>query len=223
MQRSLARHGFSVGALHGDMDQRSRMATLDDFRNNRLTLLVASDVAARGLDIPAVSHIFNFDVPTHAEDYIHRIGRTGRAGRVGTAITIATPARPQIRGGDREADRQPIETLEVEASDELAAARYGKRAHKESQRPRQGQGGDAPVRPGQEARQKAGGRRSAAGGSPGTQAGGRRRSQTSRRRAEARVGKAPARAADPVRPLGTRPAVPAEAGADGVLTPRSGV
>ena len=89
--RSLERHGFSVGALHGDMDQRSRMATLDAFKNNRLTLLVASDVAARGLDIPDVSHVFNFDVPTHADDYVHRIGRTGRAGRSGTAITIVAP------------------------------------------------------------------------------------------------------------------------------------
>jgi superfamily II DNA/RNA helicase len=68
------------------------MATLDDFRENRITLLVASDVAARGLDIPAVSHVFNFDVPTHAEDYVHRIGRTGRAGRSGKAYTLATSA-----------------------------------------------------------------------------------------------------------------------------------
>ncbi|WP_407051043.1 DEAD/DEAH box helicase [Methyloraptor flagellatus] len=88
--RSLEKHGFSVGALHGDMDQRARMAMLDAFRNNRLTLLVASDVAARGLDIPDVSHVFNFDVPVHAEDYVHRIGRTGRAGRSGTAVTIVT-------------------------------------------------------------------------------------------------------------------------------------
>jgi superfamily II DNA/RNA helicase len=92
LARSLQRHGFSVGALHGDMDQKSRMETLDAFKTNKLTLLVASDVAARGLDIPAVSHVFNFDVPTHAEDYIHRIGRTGRAGRSGTSYTLAAPA-----------------------------------------------------------------------------------------------------------------------------------
>ncbi len=79
--RSLTRHGFSVGALHGDMDQSSRTKTLAGFKDNAITLLVASDVAARGLDIPAVSHVFNFDVPIHAEDYVHRIGRTGRAGR----------------------------------------------------------------------------------------------------------------------------------------------
>ena len=92
LARSLQRHGFSAGALHGDMDQKSRMETLDAFKTDKLTLLVASDVAARGLDIPAVSHVFNFDVPTHAEDYIHRIGRTGRAGRSGTSYTLAAPA-----------------------------------------------------------------------------------------------------------------------------------
>jgi superfamily II DNA/RNA helicase len=88
LHRSLLRHGFSVQALHGDMDQPARMAALEQFRKNEVTLLVASDVAARGLDIPAVSHIYNFDVPIHADDYVHRIGRTGRAGRTGTAITI---------------------------------------------------------------------------------------------------------------------------------------
>ncbi|MGR9211664.1 DEAD/DEAH box helicase [Rhizobium leguminosarum] len=88
--RSLERHGFSVGALHGDMDQRSRTMTLQSFRDGNLQLLVASDVAARGLDIPDVSHVFNFDVPIHSEDYVHRIGRTGRAGRSGAAFTLVT-------------------------------------------------------------------------------------------------------------------------------------
>src|SRR5271168_2013798 len=88
LHRSLLRHGFSVQALHGDMDQSARTAALEQFRKGEVTLLVASDVAARGLDIPAVSHIYNFDVPIHADDYVHRIGRTGRAGRSGTAITI---------------------------------------------------------------------------------------------------------------------------------------
>ena len=90
LQKSLHKHGFSVGALHGDMDQPARMAALDQFRKGELPLLVASDVAARGLDIPAVSHVFNFDVPHHPDDYVHRIGRTGRAGRTGTAISIVT-------------------------------------------------------------------------------------------------------------------------------------
>jgi superfamily II DNA/RNA helicase len=91
VHKSLQKHGFSVGALHGDMDQSARTAALDQFRKGEIPLLVASDVAARGLDIPAVSHIFNFDVPHHADDYVHRIGRTGRAGRTGTAISLVTP------------------------------------------------------------------------------------------------------------------------------------
>ena len=91
LHRSLVRHGFSAIALHGDMDQSSRTAALEQFRQQEVTLLVASDVAARGLDIPAVSHIFNFDVPHHPDDYVHRIGRTGRAGRTGTAITLVSP------------------------------------------------------------------------------------------------------------------------------------
>lgn len=90
--RSLVKHEFDAGALHGDMDQRARTAMLAGFKEGKLRLLVASDVAARGLDIPDVSHVFNFDVPNHAEDYVHRIGRTGRAGRSGKAFTIVTAA-----------------------------------------------------------------------------------------------------------------------------------
>jgi len=90
--RSLEKHGFSVGALHGDLDQRSRMAALDAFRNDTVQLLVCSDVAARGLDIPDVSHVINYDAPHHAEDYVHRIGRTGRAGKLGVAVTIVSRA-----------------------------------------------------------------------------------------------------------------------------------
>jgi superfamily II DNA/RNA helicase len=92
LHRSLLRHKFNAVALHGDLDQSARTAALDAFRNGEAKLLVASDVAARGLDIPAVSHIFNFDVPHHPDDYVHRIGRTGRAGLSGTAITIVAPA-----------------------------------------------------------------------------------------------------------------------------------
>src|SRR3954466_10624609 len=92
LHRSLVSHGFSAVALHGDLDQSARTAALDAFRRGEVKLLVASDVAARGLDIPAVSHIFNFDVPHHPDDYVHRIGRTGRAGLTGTAITLVAPA-----------------------------------------------------------------------------------------------------------------------------------
>jgi superfamily II DNA/RNA helicase len=90
--RSLQRHKFNAVALHGDMDQPARMAALDKFKKGEADLLIASDVAARGLDIPDVSHVFNFDVPHHPDDYVHRIGRTGRAGKSGTAITIVSPA-----------------------------------------------------------------------------------------------------------------------------------
>ncbi|MEO0762424.1 MAG: DEAD/DEAH box helicase, partial [Pseudomonadota bacterium] len=92
LYKSLTKHGYNAGALHGDLDQSVRTATLDGFRNGTIKILVASDVAARGLDIPNVSHVVNFDVPTHPEDYVHRIGRTGRAGREGRAFTIATPS-----------------------------------------------------------------------------------------------------------------------------------
>jgi superfamily II DNA/RNA helicase len=91
LNRALQKYGLDAAALHGDMPQAKRTETLDRFRNDEIRLLVASDVAARGLDIQGMSHVFNFDVPMHAEDYVHRIGRTGRAGREGRAFTIATP------------------------------------------------------------------------------------------------------------------------------------
>ena len=91
LYRSLKKRGLSVGALHCDMDQATRLDTLEGFKRGDVTLLVCSDVAARGLDIAGLSHVFNFDVPTHAEDYVHRIGRTGRAGMTGRAFTFATP------------------------------------------------------------------------------------------------------------------------------------
>ena len=90
--KSLKKHGLDAAPIHGDLDQSTRMRTLESFRKGELKLLVASDVAARGLDIPAVSHVFNYDVPHHADDYVHRIGRTGRAGRTGEAFMIVTPA-----------------------------------------------------------------------------------------------------------------------------------
>ncbi len=90
--KSLQVHGFDAAPIHGDLDQALRMKTLAAFRAGELKLLVASDVAARGLDIPAVSHVFNYDVPHHADDYVHRIGRTGRAGRLGEAFMIVTPS-----------------------------------------------------------------------------------------------------------------------------------
>jgi len=89
--KSLSVHGFNAAPIHGDLDQALRMKTLDAFRKGELKLLVASDVAARGLDIPAVGHVFNFDAPIHADDYVHRIGRTGRAGRTGETYLLLSP------------------------------------------------------------------------------------------------------------------------------------
>jgi superfamily II DNA/RNA helicase len=91
LNKSLQRHGFASGEIHGDMDQGSRLAELDLFKSGKVNILVASDVAARGLDIKGVSHVFNFDTPWHPDDYIHRIGRTGRAGAKGKALTFVTP------------------------------------------------------------------------------------------------------------------------------------
>ena len=90
--KSLKKHGLDAAPIHGDLDQSLRMKILTQFRDGELKLLVASDVAARGLDIPNVSHVFNFDVPIHSEDYVHRIGRTGRAGREGKAFTLCLPS-----------------------------------------------------------------------------------------------------------------------------------
>ena len=91
LNKSLKEHGFASGEIHGDMDQPARLAELDRFKKGDVNILVASDVAARGLDIKGVSHVFNFDAPWHPDDYIHRIGRTGRAGATGTAYTLAAP------------------------------------------------------------------------------------------------------------------------------------
>jgi superfamily II DNA/RNA helicase len=91
LYRSLTKHGFNVVQLHGDMPQSKRTETLEKFKRGDAGLMVCSDVAARGIDISTLSHVFNFDVPIHAEDYVHRIGRTGRAGREGHAYTFATP------------------------------------------------------------------------------------------------------------------------------------
>ncbi len=91
LNKDLRKHGMASGEIHGDMDQQSRMAELARFRAGEINILVASDVAARGLDIKGVSHVFNYDTPWHPDDYIHRIGRTGRAGATGIAFTFVTP------------------------------------------------------------------------------------------------------------------------------------
>ncbi len=122
LHRSLVRHKFNAVALHGDLDQTSRTAALDAFRSGEARLLIASDVAARGLDIPDVSHVFNFDVPHHADDYVHRIGRTGRAGKSGTAITIVAPMDGRSIDAIEKLTGQTIPWMDKPAVSEAAEA-----------------------------------------------------------------------------------------------------
>src|SRR5947207_2640548 len=137
LHRSLVRHGFNAAALHGDLDQPARTAALDSFRKGEVALLIASDVAARGLDIPAVSHVFNFDVPHHADDYVHRIGRTGRAGRRGTAITIVTPGDQKNVAAIERLIGQTIPWMGEptrSAADEAVPSSHGKAAPRQRRR-----------------------------------------------------------------------------------------
>jgi ATP-dependent RNA helicase RhlE len=114
--KSLNKYGYQAAPIHGDLDQAQRMRTLDDYREGRLKFLVASDVAARGLDIPSVSHVFNFDVPGHAEDYVHRIGRTGRAGRSGSAFMICSKRDEKSFAAVEELLQKEITRLDVPAA-----------------------------------------------------------------------------------------------------------
>jgi superfamily II DNA/RNA helicase len=91
LEKALKKEGFTAGQIQGDMEQSERIRELDRFKNGEISVLVASDVAARGLDVKGVSHVFNYDVPWHPDDYVHRVGRTGRAGATGKAFTLATP------------------------------------------------------------------------------------------------------------------------------------
>jgi len=147
--RSLSKHGFNAAPLHGDLEQSTRMKTLDAFKNGDVQLLVASDVAARGLDIPAVGHVFNFDVPFHADDYVHRIGRTGRAGRSGHAYMLASrhdqkavDAIEKLLG--KPIDRRVMEGIEVR---EEEARPRGDRNRRDGKRERGGRDRDRRPRP----------------------------------------------------------------------------
>jgi superfamily II DNA/RNA helicase len=158
LHKSLVKHGFNAAALHGDLDQRQRMATLEAFRKGEITYLAASDVAARGLDIPEVSHVFNFDVPISPEDYVHRIGRTGRAGREGYTAMIVTPkemkglkaiealCKAKIEWIDGEPSTENLTSADFSASRERPRRERGKPAREERGKdsPRQQQ---ADVRP----------------------------------------------------------------------------
>ncbi len=162
LYKSLVKHGFSAGALHGDMAQSVRFTTLEKFKAGEIQLLVCSDVAARGLDIGGLSHVFNFDVPIHAEDYVHRIGRTGRAEKLGRALTLAAPEDKWAVDAIESLTGMPIPHLTIEA---LPPAHWAQAdVARPARRGRGGRGGraatpakaakpEAPARP--EARPKA--------------------------------------------------------------------
>jgi superfamily II DNA/RNA helicase len=146
---SLRRHGFKAAGLHGDMAQSARTATLQSFRDGAITMLVATDVAGRGIDIRGLSHVFNFDVPFHAEDYIHRIGRTGRAGESGRAITLVTSDDGKLLDAIQHLIKKPIALLDSPAISETVSVED--EAQPEAER-------SAPTRSGREPRRSRSGR-----------------------------------------------------------------
>jgi superfamily II DNA/RNA helicase len=139
LAKSLKGHGFAAGEIHGDMDQPARLAELQRFKDGAINILVASDVAARGLDIKGVSHVFNFDTPWHPDDYVHRIGRTGRAGATGRAFTFVAPedveaieSVEKLTGGTI-----PLFEVELEAEDDRdERSARAERARREERQPR---------------------------------------------------------------------------------------
>ncbi len=138
LHKSLVKHGFNAGALHGDMVQSVRMETLAKFKAGEITLLVASDVAARGLDVQGMSHVFNFDVPIHSEDYVHRIGRTGRAGMQGHAFTLASQGDGRYVETIEKLTGLPIPRIEIEGIETVAFGEGDDRRRGRGRRPAAG-------------------------------------------------------------------------------------
>src|SRR5690349_4572835 len=153
LQGSLKKHGFNAGALHGDMSQPARMETLERFKQGEIQILVASDVAARGLDIVDMSHVFNFDVPFSPEDYVHRIGRTGRAGKTGHSFTLASPEEGALVEAIEKLIGTEIPRIEVPGVDTVAfEASDGRRRGRGRGRGRTGSSSDKPRREAREPR-----------------------------------------------------------------------
>ncbi|MBV9511607.1 MAG: DEAD/DEAH box helicase, partial [Caulobacteraceae bacterium] len=150
--KSLRTHGFDAAAIHGDLDQTTRMRTLDSFRKGELRFLVASDVAARGLDIPDVSHVFNYDVPHHADDYVHRIGRTGRAGRSGETFMISTPADARSLDKVLKLIGKAPQELKIELDWDEARARGERQRARSAEKDRGGRRGERSGRRGERPR-----------------------------------------------------------------------
>ena len=197
LHKSLVKHGFSAGALHGDMDQKARMETLDKFRAGELMLLAASDVAARGLDIPDVSHIFNFDLPWQPDDYVHRIGRTGRAGKEGASFSLVTTEELKSLKDIEKMLGEPVAWLGEAPSDEDFAAagkkRRGRGGRAGPQRGRGGRSSGAPAQARSDDKPRHGERR---GGSPRA---GERREPRPESRPESRPEARPEQRAEPHR------------------------
>jgi superfamily II DNA/RNA helicase len=148
LNKSLRQHGFKSGEIHGDMEQAQRIAELDLFKAGTVNILVASDVAARGLDIKGVSHVFNFDAPWHPDDYVHRIGRTGRAGATGTAYTLVTPA-----DAENIAEIEKLTGHKIERVEAVSTPAVPRAAVEEAPAPRR----ERPARAGQRPRAEAAG------------------------------------------------------------------
>ena len=154
LNKSLKKHGFRSAEIHGDMDQSARIAELDRFKNGDVNILVASDVAARGIDVKGVSHVFNFDAPWHPDDYVHRIGRTGRGGATGTAYTLVTPEDAENIAEIEKLTGHKIERVPspvaVEGADDAPApkrTRGGKRETKKAEPRREEAAAEAPAKP----------------------------------------------------------------------------
>lgn len=154
LNKSLKKHGFRSAEIHGDMDQSARIAELDRFKNGDVNILVASDVAARGIDVKGVSHVFNFDAPWHPDDYVHRIGRTGRGGATGTAYTLVTPEDAEniaeiekLTGHKIERVPSPVASDDAEAALAPKRTRGGKRETKKPEPRREEAAAEAPAKP----------------------------------------------------------------------------
>jgi len=151
LEKTLSQAGLRSGCIHGDISQNQRERVLAQFRSQRLDVLVATDVAARGIDVPHITHVINYDVPVCAEDYIHRIGRTGRAGRSGKALTFVTHGdTPQLRAIEKLVG-QRLDPNPIDPNENRQGAR---------QQMRRSQGSGATYGGGWDGGAKAGGRRS---------------------------------------------------------------
>jgi superfamily II DNA/RNA helicase len=154
LYRSLARHGFNAGMLHGDLTQPKRTETLERFKAGEIRILVCSDVAARGIDIGGLSHVFNFDVPVHTEDYVHRIGRTGRAGLTGCAFTLATVADDEALAAIETLIGKPIPRIQIEGLDPVSMDVLEPRERRGRGRSRAAKAPGAPKAPREKAKAK---------------------------------------------------------------------